>query len=131
MNILVTGGSGFVGAALAARLRGAGHRVAILTRRADAGPDTVHWDPAAGRLDPATLAGFDAVVHLAGENIGAHRLTAARKRAIMDSRAGGTRLLATTLAALPKPPAVLVSASGINVYGSRGDEVLHEGSTAR
>ncbi len=129
MSILVTGGSGFIGAALAARLRGAGHRVAILTR-AGSGPDTIHWDPAAGRLDPATLAGFAAVVHLAGENIGAQRLTAFRKRAIMDSRAGGTRLLATTLAALPKPPAVLVSASGINVYGSRGDEVLREDATA-
>lgn len=129
MNILVTGGSGFIGAALTARLRGAGHRVAILTR-AGSDPDAIQWDPAAGRLDPAALAGFDAVVHLAGESIGAGRLTAARKRAIMDSRAGGTHLLATALASLAKAPAVLVSASGINVYGSRGDEVLREDASA-
>jgi uncharacterized protein (TIGR01777 family) len=126
MDILVTGGSGFLGAALVSRLRGAGHRVAILTRRASAGPDSVRWDPAGGSLDAASLDGFDAVVHLAGESIGAGRLTVARKRSIMDSRAGGTRLLAATLAGLKKPPAVLVSASGINVYGSRGDEVLGE-----
>lgn len=126
MDILVTGGSGFIGAPLTARLRAAGHRVAVLTRRAEAGPEAIRWDPAGGSLDAAALDGFDAVVHLAGESIGAGRLTAARKRSIMDSRAGGTRLLAATLAGLKKPPAVLVSASGINVYGSRGDEVLRE-----
>jgi hypothetical protein len=130
VNILVTGGSGFVGAALTARLRGAGHRVAILTRAPRSDPSTIGWDPVAGRLDAAAIAGFDAVVHLAGESIGAGRLTAARRRSIMDSRAGGTRLLAATLAGLKKPPAVLVSASGINLYGSRGDEVLREGSAA-
>jgi uncharacterized protein len=130
VDILVTGGSGFLGAALVSRLRGAGHRVAILTRRAGAGPDVIRWDPTAGRLDAGALEGLDAVVHLAGENIGAHRLTAVRKRSIMDSRAGGTRLLAATLAALERPPAVLVSASGINVYGSRGDEVLREDASS-
>ena len=131
MNILVSGGSGFIGGALVARLRAAGHRVAILTRRADStDPDTIAWDPATGRLDAAALEGFGAVVHLAGESIGAGRLTAARKRAIMDSRAGGTRLLATTLAALRARPTVLVSASGINFYGSRGDEALRESAPA-
>ncbi len=130
LNVLVTGGSGFIGAALTRRLRGAGHRVAVLTRREDTAADTIRWDPAAGRLDATAMAGFEAVVHLAGESIGAGRLTAARKRAIMDSRAGGTRLLATALASLPEPPAVLVSASGINVYGSRGDEVLREDAAA-
>jgi hypothetical protein len=126
MRILVSGGTGLIGGALVARLRAAGHAVAILTRRAAAGPDAVTWDPAAGRLDAAALEGLDAVVHLAGESIGAGRLNAARKRAIMNSRAAGTRLLATTLAALRRPPRVLVSASGINYYGSRGDEVLRE-----
>ena len=130
-NILVTGGSGFIGGTLVARLRAVGHRVAVLTRRADAtDPDTIAWDPAAGRLDAAAIEGFDAVVHLAGESIGAGRLTAARRRAIMDSRAGGTRLLATTLAALRNRPAVLVSASGINVYGSRGEASLRESAPA-
>lgn len=128
MRVLVTGGSGFIGSALTPRLSAAGHRVAILTRRADAGPDAIRWDPAGGSLDAAPLEGFDAVVHLAGENIGAGRLSAARRRAIMNSRGGGTRLLATALAGLRQRPAVLVSASGINLYGDRGDEVLREGS---
>ena len=126
-SVLVTGGSGFIGGALVARLRAAGNRVAILTRRTVAAdPDAIAWDPAAGRLDAASLEGFDAVVHLAGENIGARRLTAARKRSIMDSRTGGTGLLATTLASLGARPSVLVSASGINYYGSRGDQALRE-----
>ena len=126
MRVLVTGGTGLIGGALVARLRAAGHTVVILTRRAAAGADTIAWDPAAGRLDAASLEGLDAAVHLAGESIGAGRLTAARKRAIIDSRAAGTHLLATSLAALARPPQVLVSASGINVYGSRGDTVLRE-----
>jgi uncharacterized protein (TIGR01777 family) len=126
MRVLVTGGTGLIGGALVTRLRAGGHAVAILTRRAAAGPDAVTWDPAAGTLDAAALEGLDAVVHLAGESIGGGRLNAARRRAIMDSRAGGTHLLATTLAALRRPPRVLVSASGINYYGSRSDEVLRE-----
>ena len=130
MTILVTGGTGFLGTATVARLRAAGHRAVVLTRSARPGADAITWDPAAGRLDAASIEGFDAVVHLAGESIGAGRLTAARRRAIMDSRAGGTRLLATTLAALRNRPAVLVSASGINVYGSRGDQTLRESAPA-
>jgi len=126
MNVLVSGGGGFIGSALVPRLRAAGHRVAVLTRRPAAGADTIPWDPAAGRLDAAAVEGFDAVVHLAGESIGAGRLTAARRRAIMDSRAAGTRLLAAALAAARRRPDVLVSASGINYYGSRGDDVLRE-----
>jgi uncharacterized protein (TIGR01777 family) len=128
VNVLVSGAGGFIGSALVPVLRASGHRVVALTRRADAGQEAIRWDPAAGRLDAASLEGFDAVVHLAGENIGAARLTAARRRAIADSRVGGTGLLATALAGLRRPPAVLVSASGINVYGTRGDEVLREGS---
>lgn len=87
----------------------------------------IGWDPESGRLDPADLEGLDAVVHLAGENIGA-RWTAARKRRILDSRTRGTQLLSTTLAKLRRPPAALVSISAVGIYGDRGDEILTESS---
>ncbi|MEY3701094.1 MAG: hypothetical protein RI891_386, partial [Gemmatimonadota bacterium] len=89
---------------------------------------TVRWDPARGQLDAAALDGVDAVVHLAGENVGA-RWTAARRRAIVDSRIQGTRLIAETIAKMPRKPEVLVSASAIGIYGVRGDEWLDESST--
>ncbi|MEW6338716.1 MAG: TIGR01777 family oxidoreductase [Acidobacteriota bacterium] len=129
MRILVSGANGFIGGALSARLRAGGHEVNALTRRPGASRGEVGWDPMAGSLDPAAVEGFDAVVHLAGEEIGAGRWTARRKEAIRESRARGTRLLADALAGAKRKPAVLVSASGINAYGSRGEEELTEQSS--
>jgi uncharacterized protein (TIGR01777 family) len=68
------------------------------------------------------------VVHLAGESIASGRWTAARKQRILESRTKGTRLLAGSLAALHKPPQVMISASAVGIYGDRGNEVLTEES---
>jgi hypothetical protein len=95
--------------------------------RRPARPGEISWDPAGGRLDPADLEGVDKVVHLAGENVGA-RWTHARKARIRDSRVLGTRLLSETIARLKQPPAVLVSASAVGIYGNRGSEPLGEAS---
>jgi uncharacterized protein (TIGR01777 family) len=119
-----------VGSALLPALAAKGAPVSILTRGAASGAARIHWDPASGRLDPASLAGHDAVVHLAGENIAAGRWTAARKEAIRASRVDGTRLLATALARLSPPPRALICASAIGYYGDRGAEVLTESSAA-
>ncbi|MGH9111839.1 MAG: TIGR01777 family oxidoreductase, partial [Acidimicrobiales bacterium] len=86
------------------------------------------WDPAGGTIEGGALAGIDAVVHLAGAGIGDKRWTPERKREIRESRTLGTGLLTRTLAELPRPPAVLVSASAIGYYGERGDEELTESS---
>src|SRR4029453_11062095 len=95
-------------------------------------PDQVHWDPASGRLDPDALAKADAVVHLAGTNIGDKlRWTAREKRKILQSRVEGTALVARTMAELasgPGGPRALVCASGAHYYGDRGDEILTETS---
>ncbi|MBI4916590.1 MAG: TIGR01777 family protein [Acidobacteria bacterium] len=128
MRVLLSGANGFIGRALTARLRAEGWEVVALTRGAAAGGTAVTWDPMAGALDPAAVDGFDAVVHLAGEEIGVGRWTSRKKQAIRESRARGTRLLAAALAQTAGTPSVLVSASGINAYGSRGDEVLTEAS---
>ena len=128
MRILVSGGSGFIGSFVCERLRRSGHQVVTLTRRTDPPPGAIRWQPEDGGLDPVAVEGFDGVVHLAGENIGAGRWTAARRQRILGSRRHGTRLLAATLAKATHRPAVLVSASGVNFYGDRGDEVLTEDS---
>jgi uncharacterized protein (TIGR01777 family) len=75
----------------------------------------------------ATVSGFDAVVHLAGESI-VGRWTAQKQKAIRDSRVEGTRNLAAALAECQNKPAVFVCASAIGYYGNRGEEVLREES---
>jgi uncharacterized protein (TIGR01777 family) len=127
MRVLVSGGSGLVGTALARALTNDRQTVGTLTRRAGA-PGHVRWDPAAGMVDAEALAEFspDAVVHLAGENIGGGRWTPARKQAIRESRVGGTSLLAGALAAMARPPKVFVSASAVGYYGNRPDGTLTE-----
>jgi uncharacterized protein len=126
LRILVTGASGLIGSALVPALRQDGNVVTPLVRRAP-GVGEIGWDPQAGRLNRRELENFDAVIHLAGENIGA-RWTAERRRRIRESRVRGTCLLSEALAGLLQPPRALVSVSAVGIYGSRGDEVLTEAS---
>jgi uncharacterized protein (TIGR01777 family) len=126
LHVAVTGASGLVGRNLCAFLSTAGHRVTRIGRRP--GPGDVGWDPMRGELDPASLEGVDAVVHLAGESIMGLRWTAAKKRAIHESRVRGTRLLADTFAKMATPPATLISASAVGFYGDRGEEPVDEAS---
>jgi len=86
------------------------------------------WDPGVGEIDADGLEGFDAVVHLAGENIAGGRWTASRRRRIQESRVGATGLLAAALAKLDSPPKCLISASALGFYGDRGEELLDETS---
>jgi uncharacterized protein (TIGR01777 family) len=130
MNVLVSGASGLVGSALVSHLTARSYSVARLVRRKPVAAESeIFWDPDGGRIDTASLARFDAVVHLAGANIASGRWTQGRKRGILGSRIHGTRLLSTALAALEKPPKVMVSTSAVGYYGSRGDEILREESS--
>ena len=129
MQVLVTGSHGFIGSALVQALDGAGHRVVRLVRSDPQRADEVRWDPGVGTIDAAPLEGLDAAVHLAGHPAAPHRWTAQHKARVLDSRVRGTHLLAETLARLKQPPATLVSASGIDYYGSRGNEILTESSS--
>jgi uncharacterized protein len=135
MKILVTGSTGLVGTALASALAKAGHTACRLVRPESAvrggakdGFD-VPWNPATGELGGAAV-GADAVVNLAGASIAEGRWTAERKTLLRSSRVETTRSLVTALAKMNVRPRVLVSASAIGYYGSRGDELLTEESTA-
>lgn len=94
--------------------------------RRESAPGQIRWDPEGGGLDPASLSGIDAVVHLAGANIAGGRWTESRKRKLLESRRLGTRLLAEAVARAPQGPRAMISASAIGYYGHRAEEVLSE-----
>jgi uncharacterized protein (TIGR01777 family) len=129
MRVLISGATGFIGSALAAHMKAAGHDVAALTRHPRS-PQDIAWNPASGRIDAERLEGFDAVVHLAGESLANGRWSPARKQQLRASRVDATALLARTLAARARRPGVLISASAVGIYGDRGDQPLDESSPA-
>ena len=126
MRILITGSTGLVGRSLVSFLESGGHEVHRLTRRPAGNDREIEFDPERGAAHPSEMEGFDAVIHLAGDPIAKGRWTEAKKRRIRDSRVPFTRRLAETLAALKRPPAVLISASATGYYGDRGDRILRE-----
>jgi uncharacterized protein (TIGR01777 family) len=115
-----------IGTALAAHA-GREHEIVRLVRSTPARAGEYRWDPLAGEVDRAALAGVEGIVHLAGETV-AGRWTESKKRRIRDSRVLGTRALATAAAAAGARPRVMVCASAIGYYGDRGDERLTEDS---
>ena len=131
-RVAVTGGTGRIGRALVAALRDRGDDVTVLSRsperaRDALGVDAAGWDPAAGPAPAGALAGRDAVVHLAAEDVG-QRWTARARRAIRDSRETGTRNLVAGIAAADPRPPLLVCASASGFYGPRGPEPVDESS---
>jgi len=131
VDILVTGAKGLIGTALRSALSKKGYNVKSLTRtptRTPHGndPSEISWDPTRGILDPQSLDGINAVVHLAGEPIAGLRWTKEKKRRIRESRTKGTELLAEALVAQEHPPTVLLSGSAIGFYGDTQDTEVNE-----
>jgi len=126
-RVLISGASGLIGSALVSHLTARGYAVTRLVRsRSAVAADAVYWNPVTEEIDAARCEEFDAVVHLAGRNLSAGRLTGRRQREAFESRVRGTALLATTLAGLERRPRVFISASAIGFYGDRGDELITE-----
>jgi len=132
MKVAVTGSSGLIGTALVAALRTDGHEVIRLVRTAPAAADAIAWDPHADRggLDPRSLDGVAAVVHLAGAGLADRRWTPGYQAEVRDSRVRGTRALAGALAAMATPPRVLLSGSAIGWYGDTGGREVTESDPA-
>jgi uncharacterized protein (TIGR01777 family) len=127
MNIVVSGSSGLIGAALCAALDSRGHSVVRLVRR-PASPGESQWDPTSGVIDAKVIDTADAVVNLSGAGIGDRRWTDAYRRELVDSRVKGTALLASAISDSATPPRVFLSGSAIGAYGPTGDEELTEES---
>lgn len=132
MKIVVAGGTGFIGEPLVRRLIERGHDVAVLTRnpaKVDAGRG-VRWDGRTQGEWSEEAATADAIVNLAGENVGEGRWTEERKRRLIGSRLDATHALVEALKRAPHRERTLVNASGISIYGARKDEIVDE-SAAR
>ena len=129
MKILISGGSGLIGTATSAALQGDGHSVVRLVRPGKgAKAGDLQWDPMRATVDVAGLEGADVVIHLNGAGIADGRWTEARKQILRSSRIDTTRVLVDSLSRLNQKPRVLIVASAIGYYGSRGDEILTESS---
>jgi uncharacterized protein len=134
-QILLTGSSGLIGTSLVRSLRRKRISTITLHRQSLRGLGAISagrdlWDPYAATpmTNPAELRGTTAAVHLSGANLSGQRWSSAYKREILESRVRPTHALAVLLAGLKPKPAVLVCASAIGIYGSRGDELLSETS---
>jgi uncharacterized protein (TIGR01777 family) len=131
MPIVIAGGSGFLGQALAKALAQDGHEVVILTRQPRAlsrdGARAVAWTPD-GSVGPwaSIISGAAALINLAGESIAARRWTAPQKQRIRDSRLLATRSLAGAIEQAPTPPAVFISGSATGYYGPLDDRIVTE-----
>ena len=125
-RILISGASGLIGSAVVASLESQGHEVTRLVRRKPRNDSETQWNPT-GPIPPDLVSGFDAVVHLSGENI-AGRWTEQKKCRIRESRIFTTDFLSLALAKTERKPATFICASAIGYYGNRGDEVLTEDS---
>ncbi len=135
MNIVVAGGTGFIGSALCHSLVGQGHRVNILTRgvrqsarEANTQINWVLWNGQDQGPWEQVLEGADAIINLAGAPIAEARWTDARKQLLTDSRVLTTRLLVRAMSQRASKPATLINASGIGFYGASDDRRLDEGA---
>ncbi len=128
MKILVSGSTGTVGSHLLNVISSNSSEIWRLVRSRAAGERLIFWDPQGGRVDnPDRLEGFDAVVHLSGENI-IGRWTEKKKDSIRQSRVLSTRYLVSLFSGLRNPPKTFICASATGYYGDRGGERLTERS---
>jgi len=135
VKIIVTGATGFIGKPLVESLAADGHEVIALTRSERKGRETLGESVTVAEWDGATAAGWghlmdgaDAIINLAGENIAAVRWTKGKKDRIKQSRLHAINGLAEAVRQAQNKPQLVIQASAVGYYGSRGEEELTENS---
>jgi uncharacterized protein (TIGR01777 family) len=126
VNVLIAGGSGFIGRALAVSLLDDHHQVFILTRRIPQSSYQIQWDGRTTRGWGRYVNEMDAVVNLVGFSLAHWPWTQFQKQKFVDSRVLPGLALAAAVKDAAHRPGVFVQASGINYYGLRGDAVADE-----
>ncbi|CAN5307204.1 TIGR01777 family oxidoreductase [soil metagenome] len=130
LNVVLAGGSGFLGSHLSSALTERGHTVTTLVRRPTDHASEATWDPYAGTVPHALIDAADVVVNLAGSPTLGKPHSKKWARELRESRITTTRVLAEAIAAAPMPPAYLAG-NGISYYGDHGPAVLTEASDTR
>ncbi|GIV65055.1 MAG: NAD-dependent dehydratase [Bellilinea sp.] len=133
MKILIAGGSGLIGSALARHYLEKGQEVYILSRRGSsavlpAGAKGVEWDAQSARGWGDLMNEMDVVINLTGENLGAGRWTEQRKQRFYTSRIQSGKALIEAMRQAVRKPGVLVQSSAVGYYGDGGEQVLDESS---
>jgi uncharacterized protein (TIGR01777 family) len=123
-RIAVTGSTGLIGSALVGHLKAEGHTVQRLVRRPALTPEEVTWDPKKGTVDLAALEGVDAIIHLAGANVGDKRWSKKYRAEILNSRLLGTTTIASAVNTLK--PSLFICASAMGYYGETGNRAVIE-----
>lgn len=136
MRVIVTGGTGLIGVPLVSELAEAGHEVIVLSRspagKAGLFPSGVRvttWDARSGEGWAHLINADTALVNLAGEGVANWRWTDAHRRRVLQSRIDTSQAMVDAVRQADTPPCVLLQASAVGYYGSRGDEWLDEDSS--
>jgi uncharacterized protein (TIGR01777 family) len=127
-NIIIAGGTGFIGKELVRFLVNKGHSVSLLSRnpRPNSEFENYFWDPSTNIIDPNALENKDIIINLSGVRISSQPWTDHRKRIILNSRILSTRLLVDTILQNNLYPTLFINASAIGFYGDRPNEKLSE-----
>jgi uncharacterized protein (TIGR01777 family) len=126
-NVLITGGTGFVGKHLTALLIDSGYSVSILSRTKKKSTDTIFyytWDVEKQLIENEAVLNADFVVHLAGENIAGKRWSKERKEAIISSREESAKLIYIVVKKYGKKLDAFISASGVGIYGAINGQAI-------
>jgi uncharacterized protein (TIGR01777 family) len=120
-NVVITGGTGLLGKTLTKLLQESGYCVTVLTRNkklAENNNNFSFWNVENGIIDKETILNANHIIHLAGEGIAEKRWTKKRKHEIIDSRVAPLKLIYNVLNGCNHNVRTIVSASGINIYGT-------------
>jgi uncharacterized protein (TIGR01777 family) len=132
MRVIISGGTGLIGRALAKQLAEEGHEVVVLTRNPDKASGfssavrMVKWDARTAQGWAEWVEGADAIVNLAGAGLADRLWTKSRKQMLVDSRVWAGQAIAEAVAAAKQKPRVLIQASAVGYYGPRKDEPISE-----